>query len=269
MPTSKSAHLLLGVAIPNADALEAPYRNDFTKPNFYGVENCVGAYVFSKNKDRSLTNYANTAQPLTIIGKPTFGLKGAVVSRANCFDTGLLPTTGMTWVALLEDGGLLITNGGAIISSLTPVSITGTTYQRGDQLAIGTAGDGAVTYFNDRGGEIQIYGLAAGMVLPAGSPAAIAVSVDAQNEADGTIGKALSNTNTPHRTGTGTNSRTLYTGKTILIGSNQDLASTSTQYSGKSRIKAVAIYNRAYNSAELNLIVNSVRAWALDVGMSI
>ena len=268
MPTTKSAHLLLGVTVPNADALGAPFRNDFTKPDIYGIDNCIGAYVFSGSQERSLINYADTTKPLTIIGKPTFDMRGATVSRGNCFNTGLLPTTGMTLAVLLENNTTLIQYGGAIISCLTPAADAGTAFQRGDQLAVGVAGDGAVAYFSDRGGSTQIYGLAAGLIMPPSTPAAIAISVDANNLADGTIGKGGTNTNVTQRAGTGTNTRTLWTNP-FLIGSNYDFGNATTQYSGKMRVKAVAIYNRAYSSSEINSIINSLRTWAATVGYTI
>lgn len=263
-----SAYLKVGAVTPAAGT-NAPYLSDFVKPDIINQANLIGLYVFSGSRTRSLINHVNPALPLLPTGVPLYEPDGVVLSRGNFLDTQLIPTSAMTVVVLFEDAGNLFVNGGSLVSSLHTAALAGTAFSRGEDISISSNNDGVVRFFCDRGGAINILGVSTAMTMPNdGSHACVAVTINADNLADGVIGKAGVNQFIPQRADTGTGSRTIYN-RTLRIGSVYDTAATAPQGSGKMRIKAVAIYNNANNSnALLADIIASLRSFATTVGLT-
>lgn len=263
-----SAYLKVGAVTPAAGT-NAPYLADFVKPDIINQANLIGLYVFSGSETRSLINHVNAALPLLPTGVPLYEPDGVVVSRGNFLDTQLIPTAEMTVVVLFEDAGNLFLNGGSLVSSLTLAATAGTAFNRGDDISISSSNDGVVRFFCDRGGAINILGISTAMTMPNdGSHACAVLTINADNLADGVIGKLGVNQFIPQRAGTGAGSRTIYA-RTLRIGSVYDTSTVAPQGSGKMRIKAVAIYNNANNSASLLAdIIASLRAFATTVGLT-
>lgn len=78
----------------------------------------VGLYILAGNEADSIYNHANSEIPLIKVGLPTINLFGASVSRDNCFNSQLVPTANMTFMAIAKplkvaanaDAALLISN---------------------------------------------------------------------------------------------------------------------------------------------------------------
>lgn len=255
------------VAIPNADALGLMFLGDIQKPNLPFMANIVGLYMFSATESSSLINHVNPNLPLTKIGSPTFTAAGAICSRGNGFDTGLVPTTDWTIMALFQAGDNLILNGGIIASTLTPAALAGTTFQRGDQLSINANNTGQVAFYADMGGTANIQGVAGDIVIPASGPVALLATRRSTRGAD--LAKAASGANTFNTTygGTGAGSRTIYNA-TLRLGMSYDPAVT-TAYNGKVIFKGFVVWNTSFTQADMTTILASERTVATTVGMTI
>lgn len=212
----------------------------------------IGLYLLKGTALNSLINEANDAAPLTVIGAPTVNSFGALLSKSHCFDTGLMSTTNMTFMAVAkpmlvsdsDNGNLIVSNYGA-----TPA---------GDSMGFAAVNSLAAYAGLTSSVSASTIGVGAADVADWNFVAGV---IDANGGSKCHWGRdGVLSASTLADSGT----RQVNTTRTLRLGSNY-----SSGFNGTANVALVAIFSAALNDAQIAANYNYLKAtWAPIFGIT-